>query len=60
MLEKARTVTESRILTQEDFAKIKRAQIAKKVGIKEKRGTKRKTGTTETTAADEERRYVVP
>ena len=41
-VEKARNITQSRILTQEDFAKIKRAQLAKKAGIKERRGMKRK------------------
>ena len=55
--EKARNITESRILTQDDFAKIKRAQIAKKVGIREKRGTKRKSGTVNT-ETEEERGYV--
>ncbi|XP_067948018.1 protein SDA1 homolog [Watersipora subatra] len=41
-VEKARAITQSRILTQEDFAKIKRAQLAKKAGIRERRGMKRK------------------
>jgi len=35
-----RQVIESRVLTQEDFAKIRRAQIAKAAGLKE-RGRKR-------------------
>lgn len=57
--EKARNITESRILTQDDFAKIKRAQIAKKVGIKEKRGLKRKAGSTDVVSVEnEERGYV--
>ena len=53
---KARTVTESRVLTQDEFSKIKRAQLAKRVGIKEeRRGTKRKIDTDESNIL--EKRY---
>jgi len=41
---------QTRILTQEDFARIRRAQLAKKAGIKERRGLKRKS---QQTTADE-------
>jgi len=49
-LEKSRHIMQTRILTQEDFARIRRAQLAKKAGIKERRGLKRKS---QQTTADE-------